>query len=195
MDPDLSPSGVRQAEELGRALRRFPIRAVFSSDLRRAVRTADVIARGRDCRPETVTDLREIALGEWEGMTFSEVRARYPEEYHRRGQDLAGYRTPGGESFADLQQRVLPAFTSAVERAGGDLVIVAHAGVNRVILCHLLRRPLQELFSIPADHARASIVVEDGGSYRVDAVNLGPDRLIRPGSASDNSGRQAQGGV
>ncbi len=180
MDPDLSPLGVRQAEELGAAFRHRPVRAVFSSDLRRAMRTALPIAGSHGCRPEPVRDLREIGLGEWEGRTFDEVRAQYPEEFERRGQDLAGYRPPGGESFADLQQRALRAFTDIAEKTGGDLVIVAHAGVNRVILCHLMRRPLQELFSIPQDAARVSIVWEDGGGYRVLAVNAGPDSLMSP---------------
>ncbi len=174
LDPDLSPLGVRQAEELGRALRHRPLQAVFTSDLRRALRTAGLIAKGRDCRPEPVRELREIGLGDWEGRTFAQVRARYPREYEQRGRDLAGYRPPGGESFADLQERVLPAFTAATEKTAGDFLIVAHAGVNRVILCHLMGRPLQELFSIPQDYAGVSILSEHRGTYRVVAVNVGP---------------------
>lgn len=175
LDPDLSPLGVRQAEELCRVFKQRPLQAVFTSDLRRALRTAWLIVEGRDCRPEPVRELREIGLGDWEGKTFAEVRAHYPDEYEQRGLDLAHYRTPGGESFADLQQRVLPAFTSAAERTRGDFLIVAHAGVNRVILCHLMRRPLQEIFSIPQNHAGVSILSENRGSCRVVAVNVGPD--------------------
>ncbi len=192
LDPDLSPSGVRQAEELARALQRFPIRALFASDLRRAMRTAELIARGRDCRPEPVRELREIALGDWEGRTFAQVRARYPEEYRLRGLDLAGYRPPGGESFADLRSRVVPAFERAVERSRGDLAIVTHAGVIRMVLCHVAARPLQELFSIPSDHARVSVLVAEGGRWRVTAINAGPGGLMPGGGASDNRGRESQ---
>lgn len=177
LDPDLSPRGVRQGEELARALRRRPLRAVFTSDLLRAMRTASLIARGRDCRPWPVRELREIGLGDWEGRTFDEVRAQYPQEYQERGRDLAGYRPPGGESFADLQQRVLSAFSAAAEKTGGDFLIVGHAGVNRVLLCGFMRRPLQELFSIPQDHAGVSILSESRGSWRVVAVNARADEV------------------
>lgn len=177
-DPDLSPFGVSQAEKLGQAFRHYAIEAVFTSDLLRAVRTALLIAGDRRCQPEQVREFREISLGAWEGRTFQEVQAQYPAEYRQRGQDIVSYRTPGGESFADLHKRVLPAFTEVVEKTKGDCVIVAHAGVNRVILCHLMQRPLQELFSVSQDHAGVSILREEGGKYRVAIVNMDLDGFL-----------------
>ncbi len=185
-DPDLSPFGIRQAEKLGQAFRNCPIEAVFTSDLLRAVHTASWIARDHHCQPEIVSEFREISLGEWEGRTFAEVQAQYPEEYERRGQDIANHRTPGGESYADLQERVLPAFTAAVEKTKGDLVIVAHAGVNRVILCHLTGQPLHDLFSIPQDYAAVNILREGRGSYRVVAVNADSGSLMSGADRQDN---------
>jgi len=177
-NPDLSPFGIHQAEKLSQAFRNCPIQAVFTSDLLRAIHTALLIAKDHHYQPEKIRGLREINLGEWEGRTFQEVQTQYPEEYAQRGRDIANYRTPGGESFADLQKRVLPAFTKVVEKTKGDLVIVAHAGVNRVILCHLMQRPLQELFSIPQDSAAVNIIRENNGSYHVVAVNIDADSLI-----------------
>ena len=185
-DPDLSPFGIRQAERLGQAFRNCPIEAVFTSDLLRAVHTASLIVKNRDCQPEPVSEFREISLGEWEGRTFAEVQAQYPEEYERRGQDIANHRTPGGESFADLQKRVLPAFAKVVEKTKGNSMIVAHAGVNRVILCHLTGRPLQDLFSIPQDYAGVSILREAMRSYRAVAVNADSDSLISGADRQDN---------
>ena len=176
-NPDLSPFGVHQAEKLCEAFRSCPIQAVFTSDLLRAVHTALLIVKNHHCQPERIREFREISLGEWEGRTFQEVQAQYPEEYEQRGQDIANYRTPGGESFADLQKRVLPAFR-AVVKTKGNLVIVAHAGVNRVILCHLTQRPLQELFSIPQDYAAVNILRENMGSYRVVAMNTDSGSLM-----------------
>ena len=147
-----------------------------------------MIAGDRRCQAELVGAFREINLGEWEGRTFQEVRERYPEEYRQRGQDIANYRTPGGESFADVQSRVLPAFKEAVEKTKGDCVFVAHAGVNRVILCHLMQQPLEELFSIPQDHAAVNVLRRHGGghSYGVAAVNLDPGSFM---SRADMTGR------
>ena len=177
-DPDLSPFGIHQAENLCKAFSHYPIEAVFASDLLRAVHTASWIAKNHDCQPVKVREFREISLGEWEGRAFQEVQAQYPEEYEQRGRDIANYRTPGGESFADLQKRVLPAFMEVAGKTKGDSVIVAHAGVNRAILCHLMQRPLQELFSIPQDYASVNILCENRGSHRVVAVNMDPDSFM-----------------
>jgi alpha-ribazole phosphatase len=177
LDPDLSPVGIRQAEKLGLAFRLVPIEAVFTSDLVRAAHTASLIAENRDSQPIMVREFREISLGEWEGRTFQEIQSQYPEEYERRGRDIADYRTPGGESFADLQRRVLPAFAAVVEKTKGNLLIVAHASVNRIILCHLMKRPPQELFSIPQDYAAVNVLSENAGACRVVAVNVDSDNL------------------
>ena len=171
-DPGLSPLGMLQAEKLCLAFTSFPIKAVFTSDLVRAVNTASLIANDHHCPIEKIKEFREINLGTWEGKTFQEIQAQYTEEYEQRGRDIANYRTPGGESFADLQKRALPAFMNVAEKVEGDVVIVAHAGVNRVILCHLMQRPLQELFCIPQDYAAVNIIRENKGSYNVIAINM-----------------------
>jgi alpha-ribazole phosphatase len=177
-NPDLSPLGIHQAEMLCQAFRYYPIQAVFTSDLLRAVHTALYIVKNHHCQPERIREFREISLGEWDGRTFQEVQEQYPEEYKQRGQDIVNYRTPGGESYADVQKRVLPAFTEVLEKTKGSSVIVAHAGVNRVILCHLIKRPLQELFSIPQDYAAVNILRENMGSFHVVAVNMDLDSLM-----------------
>jgi len=177
-DPELSPLGVHQAEKLCQAFTSFPIQAVFTSDLVRAVATALLIAKDHHCPIEKIKEFREINLGTWEGRTFQEIQKQYPEGYEQRGRDIANYRTPDGESFADLQKRALPAFTKVAEKTEGDLVIVAHAGVNRVILCHLMQRPLEELFSIPQDHAAVNIIRQNKGNYCVVTVNMALGSLM-----------------
>lgn len=170
-DPMLSAVGIRQAQRLSRAFKYCPVQAVFTSDLLRAEHTALWISHNHRCEPEKVRELREINLGKWEGRTFREVQAQYPEEYKKRVLDLENYRIAGGESFADLRARVIPWFTKAVAKMKGNLVIVAHAGVNRVILCHLTKLSIRELFSIPQEYAAVNIIQENMGCYRVAAVN------------------------
>ena len=189
LDPDLSPVGIRQAEKLRQAFSLVPIEAVFTSDLMRAVHTALLTAENHHCQPARVREFREISLGEWEGRTFQEIQAQHHEEYERRGQDIAYYRTPGGESFADVQKRVIPAFTAVVEKMKGDLLIVAHASVNRVILCHLMQRPLRELFSIPQDYAKVNVIRENMGTCHVVAVNMDSDSLRSRADRRDSDNR------
>lgn len=176
-DPDLSPVGRDQAEQLSKALQKENIRAIFTSDLHRAENTAALIAEEHDCEVIKNRAFREIAMGAWEGKSHLEIKESYPEEYTRRGSDLANFRPLGGESFRDLQLRVLPAFTEAVNHTEGNLVMVAHAGVNRVILCHLMARPLQDLFTIEQKYAAVNIIRESAGSCHVLGVNLSADNL------------------
>ena len=177
-NPNLSPFGIQQAKKLARALRSCPIQAIFTSDLARAVKTASLIAKDHDCTPTRIREFSEINLGEWEGRTFEEVQSQYPDEYEQRGQDIVNYRTPGGESFADLQKRVLPTFNEVASKTRGNSVIVAHSGVNRVILCYLMHRPLEELFSIGQDYAAVNIIQVDMGNYHVIEVNMDLDGLM-----------------
>jgi alpha-ribazole phosphatase len=177
-DPDLSPFGIQQAEKLGLAFRSYSIQAVFTSDLLRAVHTTLLIFKNHHGQPERMREFREISLGEWDGKTVEEVQALYPKEYEQRGRDIVNYRTPGGESYVDVEKRVLPAFMAVVEKTNGNIVIVAHAGVNRVILCYLMQRPLQDLFSIPQDYTAVNIIRENMGSYRVVTINTDSDGLM-----------------
>ncbi len=75
----------------------------------------------------------------------------------------------------DLQRRVVPVFEQAADQAGGNLLIVAHAGVNRMILCHLLGMPPQNLFRIAQDYGAMNLVGRQSNGYRIQAINLIPD--------------------
>ncbi len=141
------------------------------SPLSRCVESAGIVGAALGLRPETVPDLREISLGEWEGLTVAEVRERFPGEYEDRGRDLAGFRPLGGESFADVQRRTWAAFETA---AGGDcpLAIIAHGGVNRALLCRVLGMPLDNLFRLEQDYACVNTLRVEHGEYRVATVNV-----------------------
>ena len=102
--------------------------------------------------------LREIDAGSWEGLSEAEVKGRYPVEFAEREHDPIGFRFPGGESYRDLQKEVVPVFTRITKRAVGDILMVAHKGVNRVLLAHLLGRPLEELYSIPQDYGCVNLI-------------------------------------
>jgi alpha-ribazole phosphatase len=91
--------------------------------------------------------LNEIFLGQWDGMTFEEVKRQSPKGFKQRGEHLDTFRPPGGESFVDLQNRVLPFFHQCLREPGTPL-FVTHAGVIRVILCHVTGLALKDLFQI-----------------------------------------------
>jgi len=171
-DLALNENGVRQALALGEHLHTIPFTGVFSSPLQRAVHTA-VLVSGRPMHEISLTAaFKEIDLGAWEGLSVAEVQDRFPGAYEKRGQDLEHFRPPGGESFGDLAARTVPALLELAERGDGPLLIVAHAGVNRVILSRLLHRPLQRLLEIPQDTCAVNVLRPGLHGWEVAALNL-----------------------
>jgi probable phosphoglycerate mutase len=135
------------------------------------VESAGIIGAALGVVPETVPDLREIDLGAWEGLTVDEVRERFPGRYEARGRNLAGFRPPGGESFADVQRRAWPAFEAATAEMDEPLAIVAHGGVNRVLLCRILGMPLENLFRLEQHYACINILHAGRDEFRVAVMN------------------------
>lgn len=146
-DVPLDDTGLLQARYWQTVFSEFPLGAVYSSSLQRCDHTARQIAGKRP--PVINTDaLNEIHMGEWDGRAFEEIKMYYPEEFIKRGESLSSYRPPDGESFQDLSNRVLVFFNEILARKKEKILIVTHAGVIRVILCHILNLPLKDLFQI-----------------------------------------------
>ena len=126
-DLPLAPEGLAQAERMAAALP--PVTTVFSSPLTRAVQTAQAI------RPEItmLEGLRELNYGEWEGLTFPQIRQRYPELYAARSADLT-LQPPGAEPNGAGLARFTAAMAEAASRSSGDFAVVAHGGIMALFL-------------------------------------------------------------
>lgn len=159
-DLPMSAAGETQVRELAARLNpSVALDAIYCSDLQRSRRTAELLADGRDIPIRVRRELREIDMGAWQGLSRREVAERLPEDYAARGRDLVHFRPPDGESFADLAARVLPSWQSLAADSDAQVVAIAgHAGVNRVILCHLLGMPLANLFRIAQSPGRVDVV-------------------------------------
>ena len=121
-DIPMGDKGLAQAEQMAKILP--PVTAVFSSPLTRAVQTAQAIGM-----PVTILpDLREMYAGEWDGLTFEEIRQRYPELYAARASDLT-IPLPGAENHEEGLARFTSAMEKAASLAPGDLAVVAHGGI------------------------------------------------------------------
>jgi broad specificity phosphatase PhoE len=172
-DTLLNERGRAQATQVHRELREIPFVNFYCSDLQRSLETARLIAGKGAAEVIPVPEFREISMGLWDGKPMEEVRSAFPDEYRRRGEDPALHAAPEGESFADLQRRVIPVFDTILREGEGPIVIVGHAGVNRVILCHLLEMPLANLFRLGQDYCCINVLLREKGSLRVHAINLG----------------------
>lgn len=172
VDLQLCAEGCRQAQVLGEKLQSRKIDAVFCSDLKRSVETARPIAATHNLESIVLPQLREINLGKWDGVTFSEIARIYPKEFRQRGNDIAYFRPPGGESFSDCNTRSLAAFQEIRRTHYKNMVIVGHAGVNRLLLCHILGVPLNNLFRITQDYACMNVIAATETSYKVRYLNM-----------------------
>jgi broad specificity phosphatase PhoE len=169
-DIPLSPLGRRQARHVATQLQRRPITAMYSSDMARAIETAEIIARSiqrnesretaRVFLPLIITSpaWREIAFGTWEGLTYSEIAARFPEQLSFFT-DPEFSAPPEGESLHDVLQRVYAALMPIIQQSfRGEIVIVSHGGVLRGLLCSLLGMPLHNQWRLRVDTGSLSAI-------------------------------------
>ena len=147
-DPPLSAAGLEQAEVLAERLAPLGLEAIYCSDLARSLSTAQVVGERTGVPVSVDPRLREIDIGLWDGLTLEQARQLHPHEYAEREADVFGYPFPGGESFRDLDRRVAAALEDILAKGAGTVLIVAHLGVNRVLVRRLKALPLEELFSL-----------------------------------------------
>jgi broad specificity phosphatase PhoE len=135
-DPPLNAKGREQASLLASVLSGSNVLRLYTSDLRRAVETAQLLANPLNIPIVTRSDLREISFGEWEGRRWAEIPADGPDITAMESQPELS--APGGETFFSFRDRVRRAFKEIVAATGAEsTAIVTHLGVMRVILSEL----------------------------------------------------------
>lgn len=133
--------------------------AIYCSDLQRAVMSATIVAQDTGLTPEKEPALRERDFGRWEGLGYSEILARYPVDCQAWQEDPVGFAPETGESLEAVRARTLPAFSRIMARHQGETIaVVAHGGVNRILLCECLGIPLTHIFRIEQDPAGLNII-------------------------------------
>ena len=161
----LDESAVEQMRRLAGMLAGKPIKAVYSSDLIRSVKGADIIAKQLDLSFTPLRQLRERSVGVWEGLTADEIKERFPEEFQLWRADLLNYRPTGGECVTDVRDRIIPEYERLVAaHPDQEIAMLLHGGVNRVILAHVLGLDLNNLFRLDQTFGALNIIehYEDG---------------------------------
>lgn len=146
-DVPLSEKGREQARAAGEKLLALGVDSgvLYTSDLSRALETAEIIGGCLGLQRNIEPALREMALGAWDGVSIEEIKGRYPDEFAQRGKQLLHYKLDHeSENFYDLQYRVIKSLQSILHKETKDLIVVAHAGVIKVILAHLHKSDLGE---------------------------------------------------
>ncbi|MBI5642787.1 MAG: histidine phosphatase family protein [Deltaproteobacteria bacterium] len=181
-DVDITDVGVEQMTRLSHFLMDKGITALYSSDLQRTRKGAGIIGKRIGLNPASVHELRELNLGRWEGLTREEAILKYPEDAHFSFKELATSKVKEGESLVELKARVLPALHEILERhKGGTVCVVAHGGVNRVVLSDALGLSLENFFRIEQDYGCLNLIDFFGDGIKVvKLLNGGPNQEFMP---------------
>jgi alpha-ribazole phosphatase len=159
LDVALTSAGVSEIEDVAARLTGESIAALYTSDLGRARHSAEILGRLLHLIPIVSPPLREKSFGEWEGLSQAELLRRFPDEWSDWLANPADAKPTGGESVREMASRVLPVVAQVIKSHLGERVaIVAHGGVNRVILCHALGLDLRYMERIAQRHAALNII-------------------------------------
>ena len=138
VDSPLTPFGMRQAEALAQRLRRIPFKLAIISPTDRARLTAEAILGAREAPMIEDPRWAETHHGRWEGLTYREVRARFPQEAVARFADALHGKPVGGESLAEVAERVAEGWHALLgQHPGGRILVVTHATPIQLVLCLL----------------------------------------------------------
>jgi phosphoserine phosphatase len=173
VDVPLNEKGERQAAALAERLTEFPVRAVYTGPLQRAWRTGEICAQRLGLTPQVLPGLQDISYGDWQGRTLDEIRALYPEMFQRYITAPVGLRFPGGDTLEELVVRALGAMREVVARHPDDtLVLVAHQGVNKALLCGLLGLGLEHFWDIRQDECCLNVITcQSAQRYEIVSLN------------------------
>jgi broad specificity phosphatase PhoE len=170
-DRPLTALGLRQAAELAEELAGVALDAVYSSDLRRARETAEAVAAPRGQTVVLLTQLREVDVGSWSGLTRAEAKERFPQAFRRWADGGQGW--DDGETYEHMAERVVEAVRNLAEgHAGGTLLVVSHGGPIRALHAVALGLDVSQhrrLAPVEPNARLSRIAVEDGQIARLDA--------------------------
>ena len=157
-DIPLNESGRRQAQETASLLAKEPLSAIYASDLKRAVETAEAIAQTHELRVQQKPELRELHFGLWEGLRYEQIMEKWADELSLMYEHPEKGCAPEGEGFSELAKRAWPALQAIREAHQEEeaIAVVAHGGTIRVLLCLLRGKPLQQLWDVAIEHGQAT---------------------------------------
>ena len=173
LDIDMTDEGRLQAKSAKQYLSKVNFSNIYSSPLKRAANTAQIIAEGTGLKVRTMNDLRELDFGKWEGLKFEEINAQYNKDYQDWLEDPYNHPPTGGESFNDLIARADKEVKKIVQENpdGSSVAIVSHGGVILSLIVNWLGIPSARWRSLIQRQAAINVVVIDNGFPYISSIN------------------------
>ena len=162
-DTELNDTGIRQAEELSSKMleNKYNFSKIYSSKQKRASKTAEILSKATNIEYAVIEGLEEMNLGVWEGLSWAEVKEKYPAEYEEWYINRRYTKTPKGESYEDMLKRVFAAIKNIIKENREDVVIVTHSAVIMSIRCFLTNTPFDEMTKFKTENTSITEVDSD----------------------------------
>jgi len=151
IDIELNETGLKQAELLAEYLSHLKLEAIYSSPLRRAIKTAEIIADYHKLGVEIAPGLIDFNYGEWQGQPHQEVKDKHKQLYAKWINRPHQVKIPAGESLDDVRERALDVVNNVVAKYEGTVALVSHRVVNKVLICALLGLDNSHFWNIKQD--------------------------------------------
>lgn len=165
VDVELNEIGIKQAELLAEYLSDFKIEAVYSSPLKRALKTAETIASYHKLRVEIAPGLIDLDFGKWQGLCLKEVKKKYKELYAEWVNHPERVKIPDGESLNDVRARAIAVIDSVIAKYRETAVLVSHRVVNKVLICALLGLDNSHFWKIKQDTCGISTFIYENERF------------------------------
>lgn len=188
VDMTLNEKGIRQAGYAAKALAEVPLDAAYSSPMKRAFQTGEIICQNRDISIHTEQGLAEICCGKWEGLNGEEVEARYPGQIQLWASQPEQLQIDGGETFQAVSDRIVEAFNRIVKQnSGKTILITSHMICLTLLMLHFEGKPVSEIWKVKPIGNAALNVVEVAEDDSVEIISWSDDSFVpledREGSA------------
>jgi broad specificity phosphatase PhoE len=151
IDIELNETGIKQAELLAEYLSEQKIDAIYSSPLKRAIKTAEIIAGYHKLTIDITPGLIDFDYGKWQGLSHQKVKDKYKELYAAWINHPERVKMPAGESLNEVRIRAMGVVTEVIARYNGTVVLVSHRVVNKILICALLGLDNSHFWNIRQD--------------------------------------------
>ena len=165
VDVELNETGIKQAELLAEYLSGVNIDAIYSSPLKRALKTAGEIASRKKLEVNIAPGLIDFDYGEWQGLSHQEVKDKYKKLYTEWVNCPERVKMPAGESLDDVRGRAVAVVDEAVHKHEGTVVLASHRVVNKVLICALLGLDNSHFWNIKQDTCGITIFAYEEGRF------------------------------
>ncbi|WP_027631960.1 alpha-ribazole phosphatase [Clostridium hydrogeniformans] len=153
-DIELNETGIKQAEKLSNKLleKNYRFSKIYSSPQRRALKTSEILSEATNVDYISIKELEEINFGQWEGLSWTEVKEQYPVEYKEWYINRRYTKPPKGESYQEMLERVVTALHKIINE-NDDVVVVTHSAIIMCLQCYITNTPFDEMMKFKTDNA------------------------------------------